>query len=172
VWRRVCLCSTNQCSGLKPSEGFRSIPCTVINITLCQSYPNLACCCWESLTNLLLLVTTMVFSYGMKCVEYWKDQCFIPIHATKERWSYSLIRPWRFIRLWDIEAPKFSRVNSQMAARASTLCTGRPLPPGRFLVLISIRGWIDSRAIAWLEELGQFKLQWPHWELNSWPSSL
>jgi hypothetical protein len=30
-------------------------------------------------------------------------------------------------------------------------------PPGRFLVLISVRGWIDSRAIVWLEVLGKLK---------------
>jgi hypothetical protein len=34
---------------------------------------------------------------------------------------------------------------------------GRPLPTGRFLVLISVRGWVDLRAIVRLERLGQFK---------------
>jgi hypothetical protein len=41
-----------------------------------------------------------------------------------------------------------------MAVRLSALSAGRPLSPGRFLVLISIRG---SRAIVQLEGLGQFK---------------
>jgi hypothetical protein len=32
-----------------------------------------------------------------------------------------------------------------MAVRFSTLRSGRPLPPGRFLVLISVRGWVDPQ---------------------------
>jgi hypothetical protein len=31
-----------------------------------------------------------------------------------------------------------------MAVRLSSFCAGRPLPPRRFLVLISVRGWIDT----------------------------
>jgi hypothetical protein len=44
-----------------------------------------------------------------------------------------------------------------MAARLSALCAGCFLPPGRFLVLISVRGWVDPRAIVWLEGLGKLK---------------
>jgi hypothetical protein len=44
-----------------------------------------------------------------------------------------------------------------MAVRLSVLRAGRPLPPGRFLVLISVRGWVDLRSIVRLEGWGQLK---------------
>jgi hypothetical protein len=42
-----------------------------------------------------------------------------------------------------------------MTVRLSAPRAGRPLPPGRFLVLISVR--VDPRAIVRLEGLGQLK---------------
>jgi hypothetical protein len=44
-----------------------------------------------------------------------------------------------------------------MAVRLSALRAGRPLPPGRFMVLICVRGSVDPRAIVRLEELGKLK---------------
>jgi hypothetical protein len=44
-----------------------------------------------------------------------------------------------------------------MAVRLSTLRADRSLPPGRFLVLISVRGWVEPPAIVRLEGLGQLK---------------
>jgi hypothetical protein len=41
--------------------------------------------------------------------------------------------------------------------RVSALCAGSPLPSGRFLVLIFVRGCVDPNVIVQLEGLGQLK---------------
>jgi hypothetical protein len=85
----------------------------------------------------------------------------------KKRWSYRCKRPWRPIVLWDLEAPTFSR---QSAPR--WWCASRSLPLGRILVLISVRGLVDSRATVRLEGLGQLKNQMTYRESNLRPSGL
>jgi hypothetical protein len=44
-----------------------------------------------------------------------------------------------------------------MAVRLAALRAGRPIPPGSFLLLISVRGWADPRAIVRLGGLGNLK---------------
>jgi hypothetical protein len=45
-----------------------------------------------------------------------------------------------------------------MTVRLSVLGAGSSLPPGRFLVLISVRDWVDPRATALLEGLDKLKI--------------
>jgi hypothetical protein len=48
----------------------------------------------------------------------------------------------------------------------SALTTGHPLPPGKFLVLISVRGWVEPAAIMQLEVLGQPKNAMTSWGIE------
>jgi hypothetical protein len=45
-----------------------------------------------------------------------------------------------------------------MVVRLSAIRAGLPLSLGIFLVLISVRGWVDPRAVLRLEELGQLQI--------------
>jgi hypothetical protein len=49
----------------------------------------------------------------------------------------------------------FEIIGPQMAVMLWALRAGRPLPPGRIPVLISVRGLVDPRSIVWLERIGQ-----------------
>jgi hypothetical protein len=44
-----------------------------------------------------------------------------------------------------------------MALRLPASCAGRPLPAGRFLVLISVRGCVKPKAIVRVKGLDKFK---------------
>jgi hypothetical protein len=71
---------------------------------------------------------------------------------------YACSRPWRPIGLWDVDVPTFS---TQSAHRWRWDChpyaPAAVYPQGRFLVLISVRGWAEPRAIMRLEWLGKLK---------------
>jgi hypothetical protein len=65
----------------------------------------------------------------------------------KKRRIYPFNRPWRPIGLWDHEVPTFSRQSTyRWRWGCQPYAPDTPLPPGRFLVLVSVRGWVDSKA--------------------------
>lgn len=51
----------------------------------------------------------------------------------------------------------FGTIGSHMEVRLSALQLGRPLPRERFLLVFSIRSWVNQRAKIWLEGLRQLK---------------
>jgi hypothetical protein len=75
------------------------------------------------------------------------------VHVPKEfccvKVKLSLYRPWRPSGLREVEIP--THIFRHSAHRWRQGCQ----PTGRFLVLISVKGWVDPRVIVRLEGLGK-----------------
>jgi hypothetical protein len=70
--------------------------------------------------------------------------------SSSKRYSYPWNRPWRPTGLWDVEAHRWRWGSQPYTPTAIN-------PPGKFLALISVGGWVGPRAIVRLEWLRQLK---------------
>jgi hypothetical protein len=70
--------------------------------------------------------------------------------------KFSLYRPWRPVRLQEVEAPTFSDIRLIDGRKVVSHMRRSPFTP-RKMLLISVRGCINPRAIVCLEGLGQLK---------------
>jgi hypothetical protein len=93
--------------------------------------------------------STQATFFGRVCVYMY---LFIYLYIKVKQSHY---RPWGF---QEVEAPRFQDNRHTKVLRLSTLYTGRLYPREIFLVLISVRRWVNSKAIVRPEGICKWKI--------------
>ena len=101
-----------------------------------------------------------------------------PFQFTNSVWRklHSILQAYtgldRPLGLQEVEAPRISTKSAHESESLSSPCTGRLCPQQIFLVLISVRGWVEPSAMVGPEGLRRWTSQWPHRKSNPRPSDL
>ena len=86
--------------------------------------------------------------------------------ATKVKVKISRYRPGQAWSFQEVEVSGFQDNQRMKVVNLSALSTGRLYPQEIFLVLISVRGWINPRAIVRPEGLCQWNMPITLWEIK------
>jgi hypothetical protein len=105
-------------------------------------------------------VEAYVFTHDQSSMN-WPPMCFLSTAQTNifnndwkgKKVKQSLYRPWGF---QEVEAPRISRRSAHEGCQP--YAPAALTPQEIFLVLISVRGWVDPRAILRTEGLGPWKI--------------
>ena len=95
----------------------------------------------------------------------WSHMWILKINIkVKVEVNKSHYRPWVF---QEFEASRFQDNRHMKVVRLSGLCTGRLYHHETFLVLISVKYWVDFRATVRPEGLGQWKIPATPWGMET-----